>query len=193
MTFLFVFSGNCYILDEQPEGSLSDDVHYDMMTDSRTLRLGSSSSSEGDISDLPDGSFIKRSHLYPNCEIVEQSCLRPSVARAVFLQLDSGSIRRSRLRHSMYRKKKSRTAMYNMVDRAYGTQTIYGVTETESNTDPLTVDDSRDGVQLALMMPSNPVRWGSTLSLDTGNINSTDFPISMKESLVSVNISCEVE
>ncbi len=56
--------------------------------------IGSSSSSEsGEMFEMVEGCKVKRSRLYPNSEIVEQNCLKPSIARALFHQIEAASCR----------------------------------------------------------------------------------------------------
>ncbi len=54
--------------------------------------IGSSSSSDsGEVFEIHEGCRVKRSRLYPNSEIVEQNCLKPSIARALFHQIEAAS------------------------------------------------------------------------------------------------------
>ena len=58
--------------------------------------VGSSSSTDsGEMQEelQQDGYRVKRSRLYPNSEVIEQHCLKPSVARALFHQMELASCR----------------------------------------------------------------------------------------------------
>ncbi|KAK2192588.1 hypothetical protein NP493_26g03018 [Ridgeia piscesae] len=69
----------------------------------------SSSSSDGEATDSHLGMCVKKSRLYPNSEIVEQSCLRPSIARALFQQMEAASSGSGRPTKYGWQKKKRRT------------------------------------------------------------------------------------
>ena len=58
--------------------------------------VGSSSSTDSGETfqeEFQDGYRVKRSRLYPNSEVIEQHCLKPSVARALFHQMEAASCR----------------------------------------------------------------------------------------------------
>ena len=72
-----------------------DIVPSESSTDPYPLNNSSNASSDSELfEDLNyDGCHIKRSRLYPNSEVVEQNCLRPSMARALFNQLEAANQR----------------------------------------------------------------------------------------------------
>lgn len=82
---------------------MSHDIHMDLDTSPSSSTYGSasplnmslyhetSSSSDGETSDCQDSSQAKHLKLYPNSEIIEQNCLRPSIARALFHQIDKSN------------------------------------------------------------------------------------------------------
>ena len=76
-------------LDLSPTHSIS--LHSTIT--SKSLWAESSSSSESELFENEDGYMVKRSRLYPNSEIIEQNCLKPSVARALFLQMEAANHR----------------------------------------------------------------------------------------------------
>lgn len=69
----------------------------------------SSSSSDGEATEAHLGMCVKKSRLYPNSEIVEQSCLRPSIAKALFQQMEAASSGSARPTKYGWQKKKRRT------------------------------------------------------------------------------------
>ena len=71
--------------------------------------LGSNSSSDSELFEsIPyEGCHIKRSRLYPNSEVIEQNCLKPSMARALFHQMEAANLRTGKLpKHGWQKKKK---------------------------------------------------------------------------------------
>ena len=88
-----MIAGSSVNIDLSPESSASTS------SPPRCRSFGSTSSSE---LDLVDDAFVKRSKRYPNSEVVEQNCLRPSVARALFQQLDTWLSRKDTVDASKY-------------------------------------------------------------------------------------------
>ena len=83
-----------------------------------------SSSSESELfEEFQDGCRIKRSRLYPNSEIIEQNCLKPSVARALFLQIEAANLRGTKSKkHTWQKKKKSHGYSLVRSDSFHGRQ-----------------------------------------------------------------------
>ena len=93
-------------LDTSPASSIYDSASPLNIS----LYQETSSSSDGETDNL-DVNQVKRSRLYPNSEVIEQNCLRPSVAKALFLEMDSFNPKSFSSRHvpkHSWPKKKSR-------------------------------------------------------------------------------------
>ena len=79
--------------DISPSGSCYDTGGLQRRQPSWIGSSSSTNSGEGFQEEFQDGYRIKRSRLYPNSEIIEQHCLKPSVARALFHQMEAASCR----------------------------------------------------------------------------------------------------
>ena len=81
--------------------------------------VGSSSSTDSGETfqeEFQDGYRVKRSRLYPNSEVIEQHCLKPSVARALFHQMEAASCRGgkgTKYSWQVKKKKKSHSIPWN--------------------------------------------------------------------------------
>ncbi len=72
--------------------------------------LESSSSSDIELFEgYQDGSRVKRSRRYPNSEVIEQNCLKPSIARALFLQMDATNHKSGKGPKFVWQKKKKKS------------------------------------------------------------------------------------
>lgn len=89
-----------------------DMVHGESSTDPYPFNNSNTSSDSEPFEDLNyDGCHIKRSRLYPNSEVVEQNCLRPSMARALFHQMEVANGRSGKQPKYIWQKKKKHSSV----------------------------------------------------------------------------------
>ena len=82
--------------------------------------MGSDSSSEGEFYENEDGCIVKRSKLYPNSEIVEQNCLKPSIAKALFYQMELNNYKSGKVMKYSWQKKKKQLHNVPNLNEIYG-------------------------------------------------------------------------
>ena len=145
--------------------------------------LESSSSSENELYENEDGYLVKRSRLYPNSEIIEQHCLKPSVARALFLQMEAANHRNGRLQKYSWQRKKKKGCGLVQNDQSFasGMDSLSRAVSMPSGITSKSKCHCRaccsctPGEILQGMCPAHVCMSTSTTSLDTGLSNLEDM------------------